>query len=140
MNTFLITLITIVLTGIFMFLVWFFINYGWKKPIVKRTPLIYEDGNEYYFNIRYRGSISYHTLFVYRKVTILGINFYIPINDELIDKEFTTEKVKNKIEKVLQDYTAHGKLEDWDGFVGDIPDHVKRESRFKKLLGKDKKE
>ena len=122
-----------------------------KEEIIEMTPFIFEDGITYYFNVLKRGSSTmFHDLFVYEKVITKTKSFWrgeetkesfsqINKSPELIDIGLNTKNVKDSIKKALLANKAIGKLKDWDGFVGDIPDNIKtslkRDGKLKSLLG-----
>ncbi|CAG7581728.1 MAG: hypothetical protein SLAVMIC_01001 [uncultured marine phage] len=104
-----------------------------EKSIIPHTKFLYEDGKIYYFRIYDRDGNSYRKIKCYKK-TKLG--FYKSIGDyELIDATLGSRNIKKECKQILESYNA--KLGDFDGMVGNIPDWVKREQRFKKLF-KDK--
>lgn len=129
-----------------------------KDIIIKKTSFIYEDGNVYYFDIRKRtyGS-DYHDLFVYElkekeeeeittKETWYGlgkplvtvkkttIEEYVPLNTgDLISNKLDVKDIKRLIKNIIR-HNKTSEIEGWDGFVGDIPDNVKKAlSRDNKL-------
>lgn len=118
--------------------------------IIEMTPFIYEDGKTYYFQILKREhSNDYHDLYVYEKIVEEKKNFwgklkvkehYKLINQkpELVSIKINTSEIKSDIKKILIAKKAKHQLKGWDGFVGDIPEDVKksikRDSRLKDIL------
>lgn len=112
------------------------------------TPFIFEDGNTYYFQIQKRDSSNdYHDLYVYEKQIekkfwggtkeiLICLNSEKP---ELTDASLNTWNIKSLIKKILIATKAKHQLKDWDGFVGDVPDEVKkslkRDGKLKNILG-----
>jgi hypothetical protein len=107
-----------------------------EKTLVPYTKFLYEDGNYYFFKISKRSSSSYSNLRCYKKT--MGLYKQVG-NEELVDSKLKTERIKTEIKQILEPYTAKFEGSNWDGFVGDIPDHIKREGRFKQLLDKEVK-
>lgn len=121
--------------------------------IIEMTPLIFEDGNTYYFKVVKRGSSNdWHNLFVYRKVIIdekygffklstRKVDFMQVINEnpELIDTKMDVEEVKRSIKKIILSNKANAMIKGWDGFVGNVSDESKkallRDSKLKDILG-----
>jgi len=119
-----------------------------KKIIIEMTPFIFEDGNTYYFQIHKRDSSNdYHDLYVYEKHTekkfwggvkesFVCLNIDKP---ELIEVRLDTYNIKYRIKKILIATKAKHQLKDWDGFVGEVPDDVKkslkRDGKLKNILG-----
>ena len=107
------------------------------KEIVGYTKFIYEDANTYYFRIIDRDSNSFHNLKCYSKKG----NEYLQIgSEELISVNFNSSIIKKGIKDTLSRHVHKVDWADWDGFVGEIPNHIKREGRLKQLLDKEKKE
>jgi hypothetical protein len=117
--------------------------------VIEKTPFIFEDGNIYYFDVTERRlfsapSSSYHNLWVYEKVSVkfLWKKFerYKLINykPELINTEINTHEIKSEIKKILISKKVKTQLKDWDGFVGDIPEEMKksfkREAKLNNIL------
>jgi hypothetical protein len=123
--------------------------------IVEMTPFIFEDGETYYFDIRKRHTNVYHNLFVHKKVvkvitrktwfglgateteTKTEMKCLNPNNAALVGIELHVKEIKNEIKDIIISNKAITKIKDWDGFVGDIPDEVKkaltRDSKLKDL-------
>lgn len=123
--------------------------------IVEMTPFIFEDGETYYFDIRKRYTNVYHNLFVYKKIdkvierktwfgfgttetqTKTEVKCLNPNNPALVNIELRAKEIKSEIKNVIVSNQAVTKIKDWDGFVGDIPDNVKkslsRENKLKDL-------
>lgn len=105
-----------------------------SRVIIEMTPFIFEDRNTYYFKIFKRPSTNdYHDLFVYEKVnykTWYGTtkSKYVQLNNsaELVGVKLDSIDVKNRIKKVLIGTKASHKIANWDGFVGNIPDDIKK--------------
>ena len=105
-----------------------------EKVIVEMTPFIFEDGNTYYFQIFNRPSTNdYQDLYVYEKVTYktwYGVtkDKFVQLNErpELVDYRLRTNEIKEGIKKILTGTKAEYLIKDWDGFVGNIPDEVKK--------------
>lgn len=121
-----------------------------SRRIVDMTPFVYENGKCYYFNITDRGSDSYYALYVYEKSKKKNFwgrekEVFIPINSDsaMVGVELNTSGIKDRIYEVLSihlrglDAKKCG-LKDWDGFVGNIPEDVKkslrRDDRIKNIL------
>ena len=123
--------------------------------IVEMTHFIFEDGETYYFDIRKRSTNVYHNLFVYKRidkvterVTWFGLGptekkittkfeCLNTDNPALVNIELRAAEVKKEIKDIIISNQAVKKIKDWDGFVGDIPDNVKkslsRENKLKDL-------
>jgi hypothetical protein len=109
-----------------------------ERVIIEMTSFIFEDGNTYYFKIFNRpSSRDFRDLYVYEKVITKSKSFwgkekiteeFVKLNDsaELIDIVLDTRSIKNKIKSILIATKASYKMKDWDGFVGDIPDEIKK--------------
>ena len=109
-----------------------------EKVIVEMTPFIFEDGNTYYFQIFNRPSTNdYQNLYVYEKKVTIKRSFwgkettkedFIQLNEraELVDYRLKTSEIKQSIKRILTGTKASYIIKDWDGFVGDIPDQVKK--------------
>jgi hypothetical protein len=109
-----------------------------EKVIVEMTPFIFEDGNTYYFQIFNRPSTNdYQNLYVYEKKVTIKRSFwgkettkedFVQLNEraELVDYRLKTSEIKQSIKKILTGTKASYIIKDWDGFVGDIPDQVKK--------------
>lgn len=117
-----------------------------EKVIVEMTPFIFEDGNTYYFQIFNRPSTNdYQDLYVFEKKVTIKRSFwgkettkedFVQLNEraELVDYRLKASGIKHSIKKILTGTKAGYIIEDWDGFVGDIPDNVKKSlSRDNKL-------
>jgi len=118
--------------------IYFYKEY-YGKSIVDYTEFIYEDGNTYYFRICSRNSILYHDIKVYEKKKFYNYNFYKQIGvSKMIQVDFRSHHIKNEVNCILRSKTF--KLDNWDGFIGDIPDDIKkslqREKRLSKVLDK----
>jgi hypothetical protein len=112
--------------------------------IVEMTPFLFEDGKTYYFDIRKRYTNSYHDLFVYKKVdkvnertTWFGLGAtetkvtteYKCMNTgngALVNINLKADEVKREIKNIILANQAITRIEDWDGFVGDIPADAKK--------------
>lgn len=125
-----------------------------SQIIVEMTPFVFEDGNIYYFQVLKRESSNdYHDLFVYRKIDIDKTSFFDKllkkvnmvsefkqINDrpELISISLNVGEIKSDIIKIINSTKANKQIEGWDGFVGDVPEHLKqalkREAKLKDIL------
>jgi hypothetical protein len=116
------------------------------KVIVEMTPFIFEDGNTYYFQIFNRPSTNdYQNLYVYEKKVTIKRSFwgketikedFVQLNEraELVDYRLKASEIKHSIKKILTGTKAGYIIKDWDGFVGDIPDNIKKSlSRDNKL-------
>ena len=126
-----------------------------NEIIVEMTPFIFEDGETYYFDIRKRSTNSYHNLFVYKRIdkvterrtwfgfgstekeTKTEIKCLNPDNPALVNIDLNSKEVKSEIKNLIISNRAVTKIKDWDGFVGDIPENVKkslsRDSKLKDL-------
>lgn len=118
--------------------------------VIKMTPFIFENGNTYYFKIvRRDGCNDYHDLYVYNKVVIKK-NFlwwewenvrYDQLNEsgEMVSVKLDTSEVKREIHKIIIARSAVHQLKGWDGFVGNVPEELKkslqRESKLNDLFG-----
>lgn len=118
------------------------------------TPFVFEDGNIYHFQVLKRESSNdYHDLFVYKKIDIDKSSFFDKllkkvnivsefeqINDrpELISINLNVREIKSDIIKIINSTKANKQIEGWDGFVGDVPEHLKqalkREAKLKDIL------
>ena len=113
--------------------------------IVKITSFIYEDGNVYYFKVN-KHSTYYYKLKVYVrkhiKFLFIKYDYYKLIGSDLIDSELRTRDVKSNIDDALQKYKKlkTGLNEDWDGFIGNVSEEVKksfmRENKLNNILEK----
>jgi hypothetical protein len=118
--------------------------------VIKMTPFIFENGNTYYFKIvRRDGCNDYHDLYVYKKVTIkkkfLWWNWenvrYDQLNEsgEMVSVKLDTSEVKREIHKIIIARSAVHQLKGWDGFVGNVPEELKkslqRDSKLNDLFG-----
>jgi hypothetical protein len=105
-----------------------------ERVIVEMTSFIFEDGNTYYFQIFNRPSTNdYQDLYVYEKSsykTWYGVTKYkfnqLNERPELVDYRLSTSEIKQSIKKILTCTKASYLIKDWDGFVGNIPDQVKK--------------
>lgn len=105
-----------------------------SRLIIEMTPFIFEDGNTYYFEIYKRPSNNdYHDLYVYEKnsyTTWYGSKKekYLLLNDspELVDISLNSRDIKSDITKILTATKAKYAIKDWDGFVGNVPDDIKK--------------
>ncbi len=117
-----------------------------ERVIIEMTSFIFEDGNTYYFQIFNRSSTNdYQDLYVYEKKVTIKKSFwgkeiikedFIQLNErpELIGYRLHISEIKQSIKKILTGTKAEYLIKDWDGFVGNIPDHVKKSlSRDNKL-------
>ena len=118
--------------------------------VIKMTPFIFENGNTYYFKIvRRDGSTDFHDLYVYNKVVIKR-NFlwwtwenvrYDQFNErgEMVSVKLITSEVKREIHKIIIARSAVHQLKGWDGFVGNVPEELKksmqRDSKLNDLFG-----
>ena len=108
-----------------------------EKVIVEMTPFIFEDGNTYYFQIFNRPSTNdYQDLYVYEKVTYktwygTTKDRFNQLNEspELVDYRLRSSEIKQSIQKILAGTKATYLIKDWDGFVGNIPDDIKKSLR-----------
>jgi len=119
--------------------------------VIKMTPFIFENGNTYYFKIvRRDGCNDYHDLYVYNKVVIKK-NFlwwewenvrYDQLNEsgEMVSVKLDTSEVKREIHKIIIARSAVHQLKGWDGFVGNVPEELKkslqRDSKLNDLFDK----
>lgn len=118
--------------------------------VIKMTPFIFENGNTYYFKIvRRDGCNDYHDLYVYKKVTIKKKFLwwtwenvrYDQLNErgEMVSVKLDTSEVKREIHKIIIARSAFHQLKGWDGFVGNVPEEMKksmqRESKLNDLFG-----
>jgi len=120
------------------------------NTIIEMTPFVFEDGNIYCFKIVKReGSSDFHDLYVYSKATIKKKFLwwtwenvrYEQLNEkgELVPVSLDTCQVKRDIKKVIMACGRFRKLVGWDGFVGNVPEDMKksmqRDSKLKDLFG-----
>ena len=69
------------------------------------------------------------------KVLIDGENIYEQLVDgKLITTKFNADIIKSELKSILEVYTVKHDWGNWDGIVGNIPEHIRREARFKQLL------
>lgn len=105
--------------------------------VIKMTPFIFEDGNTYYFQIEDRDSSNdYHDLYVYKKVVIKRkflwwkweSTRYDLINEspELVDTTLNINEIKSDIKKIIIAKSANHQIKGWDGFVGNVPEDLKK--------------
>ncbi len=112
--------------------------------IIEMTPFIFEDGKTYYFDIKKGYGNYFHNLFVYNKVenvteriTWFGLgkterkitSEFVCINKEngnLVNVDLNSIEVKRVIRDTILANRAISSIKHWDGFVGDIPDDVKK--------------
>lgn len=104
--------------------------------IIKMTPFIFEDGNTYYFEINKRNGSVFHGIYVYKKVVtkrkFLWVKsekiHYELINKtpELVDRDLDIGKVKYCIKKIITAKSANHQIKGWDGFVGNVPEDLKK--------------
>ena len=118
-----------------------------SEVVIEMTPFIFEDGQTYYFKIYRRPSSNeYHDIYVYRKVVnkrkFLWWKWenviYDQINKEkLVFADLETDDIKRTIKQIMPSTITV--LKDWDGFVGNVPDDIKkalqRDSKLDDLLG-----
>ena len=118
-----------------------------SEVVIEMTPFIFEDGQTYYFKIYRRpGSNEYHNICVYKKVVnkrkFLWWKWenvtYCQINGEkLVFADLETDDIKRTIKQIMPSTITQ--LKDWDGFVGNVPDDIKkalqRDSKLDDLLG-----
>jgi hypothetical protein len=105
--------------------------------IIKMTPFIFEDGNTYYFEIHKRDSGNdYHDLYVFKKV-IIKRKFlwwkwenvrYDLMNQspELIGIALNSAEIKSDLKKIIVSKSANHQIRGWDGFVGNVPEELKK--------------
>jgi hypothetical protein len=119
--------------------------------VIEMTPFVYEDGKTYYFEIyKRRSSNDFHDLYVYKKLItkksflwrkweIIEYKCFNEGNAELVSVSLNSENIKLKIEKILNANSAMHQIKNWDGFVGNVPDDIKkalqRDSKLDELLG-----
>lgn len=124
------------------------------SEIIEMTPLIFEDGDTYYFKIVKRDttimlmpllrldlSNDYHNLFVYKKVLVdekygflklntRKVDFMQVINEdpELVSTKMDINDIKSSIKKVIISNKAASAstIRGWDGFVGNVSDESKK--------------
>lgn len=90
-----------------------------SKNITDLTSFVFEDGNIYYFQI-FTFSTStgnYHDLFVYEKK-----KFFVK---KLIKIDIGFDDLKSEICTIIRS-TKPKVIDGWDGFVGEIPDDLKK--------------
>lgn len=105
--------------------------------VIKMTPFIFEDGKTYYFEIYDRSSSNdYHALYVYKKV-VTKRKFlwwkwenirYDLINEspEWVSTKLNSSEIKADIKKIIIAKSANHQIKDWDGFVGNVPEELKK--------------
>jgi len=106
-----------------------------NKEITEMTPFVFEDGGIYYFQIMKRDySNTYHHIFVYEKKTLIEKNWFrskkfekfVQVGDpEMINVDFNIDQIKIHIKKIIRS-TKPRKVDWWDGFVGNVPDDLKK--------------
>ena len=105
--------------------------------VIKMTPFIFEDGNTYYFEIHEQDdSNDYHDLYVYKKVVVKRKflwwkwekNRYDLINEspEWVSTKLNSSEIKADIKKIIIAKSANHQIKDWDGFVGNVPEELKK--------------
>jgi hypothetical protein len=117
--------------------------------IIKMTPFIFEDGNTYYFEIHKRGGNDYHDLYAYKKVVIKRKFLwwkwenvrYDLLNEtpELIGIALNNAEIKADLKKIIVSKSVNHQIKGWDGFVGNVPESLKksmqRDSKLNDLFG-----
>jgi hypothetical protein len=113
--------------------------------IIEKTPFIFEDGESYYFDVHTREySTMYHDLYVYKKhvKTILWFTkeYFTQVGEPcLIETDIVKANIKKRIRETILSTKAYSTIPNWDGFVGNIPDDVKksliRDNKLKNILG-----
>jgi hypothetical protein len=106
-----------------------------NKEITEMTPFVFEDGGIYYFQIMKRGTSNiYHDIFVYEKKSFTKKNWFrkktiekfVQVGgSEMIDVNFSMDIIKDAIKKIIRS-TKPRKIDWWDGFVGNVPDDLKK--------------
>lgn len=106
-----------------------------SNKITEMTPFVFEDGNIYYFQILKREySNEYHNIFVYEKKKVLKKKWFRKYYEEeffqvgepeMINIDFDVQVLKSRICKVIRS-TKPKMVDGWDGFVGDVPDDLKK--------------
>ena len=112
------------------------------------TPFIFEDGKTYYFQIKSRYSNIYHNLFCYKRIKTEKYKFlffgkydhykYEQIgNSNLVSTSLNKSEIKDELTHIIRS-NVDLSIPDWDGFVGNIPEDVKksllRNSKLNNLL------
>lgn len=105
--------------------------------VIKMTPFIFEDGKTYYFEIHEQDdSNDYHDLYVYKKAVVKrkflwwkweNIRYDL-INEspEWVSTKLNSSEIKSDIKKIIIAKSANHQIKDWDGFVGDVSDELKK--------------
>lgn len=108
---------------------------------LKESPVkfLYEDGNYYWFSIKEQITGSYK-IYVYDKnpysigwsLLIKGIDKEIG-SDSMI--EYNEELIERPIRNIISNHKRKNKsnLENFKGYIGDVPKILIREDKFKKL-------
>lgn len=107
-----------------------------KNIITDLTSFVFEDGNIYYFQILEREYINfYHELFVYEKKKFVQKKWFFKNkvveklvqvgSSQLIDIDINVNDLKSEICSVIRS-TKPKVIDGWDGFVGEIPDDLKK--------------
>ncbi len=107
-----------------------------KNIITDLTSFVFEDGNIYYFQILEREYINfYHELFVYEKKKFVQkkwffknkvVEKFVQVgSSQLIDIDINVNDLKSEICSVIRS-TKPKVIDGWDGFVGEIPDDLKK--------------
>lgn len=118
-----------------------------ERIIIDKTPFIFEDGKTYYFEIKSRiSSNDYHNLSCFEKIKKIRKFLFIKIenfeyrqigNDSLININLNKEDVERELKKIINANTINA-IKGWDGFVGNIPDNIRksssRNSKLKDIL------
>jgi len=118
--------------------------------VIKMTPFVFEDGKTYYFEIYEQDydNNSFHDLYVYKKLVVKrkflwwkweNIRYdLINKSPEWVSTELNSREIKDDIKKIIIAKSAKHQIKDWDGFVGDISDDLKksllRDSKLNDLL------
>lgn len=101
------------------------------RSVVTMTPFVFEDGKIYYFEIKSRSGNDYHDLFCYTKVR-KSIFYFFKYdkfkqigNSELVDSNLNKNNIEYKLSILIKAHTVNA-IPGWDGFVGKVPEDIKK--------------
>lgn len=98
-----------------------------KSKITDPIPFVFEDGNIYYFQIFTFSTGNYHDLFVYeKKKFFVVVEKFVQVgSSKLIKIDIGVDDLKSEICSIIRS-TKPKVIDGWDGFVGEIPDDLKK--------------
>lgn len=106
-----------------------------RNKITDLTPFVFEDGDVYYFQIFTFPTGNYHDLFVYEKKKFFVKKWFFKKevveklvqvgSSKLIKIDIGVDDLKSEICSIIRS-TKPKVIDGWDGFVGEIPDDLKK--------------